>query len=509
MSLERLLPAGLRVVGAYASPDGASAAEAAARGGLVAVAAADGPAFARGGAGVSLLPPSPDRDSVTPAGTDAWLASTHAGVRLTLRVARGRAGGRAAAAELAGDGDDAGDAVFAVQGGDGCAILLAGEEAIRLGTVDAPARATALARPPAPPGPPPAPAAVYEPGAAGDDSSPLLIDVLAFVPKGAGGAAAAAALRRALARALAAAAASPPGPARMAHFRPASWRVPVPACLPLPPGGAWDGGVAAAEDSPAATAARRALAPRLRLPTGTPHFRLGQRLHEEAPGGSGGALLNVHLSIPLASRPDPSRFTVATVATPYRYHHYCMDGFDDAGWGCAYRSLQTLASHLAAAGVARRPPPAHAEVQAALVALGDKPPGFKGSKQWVGALELSFVLDSLYSTPCKVITVPSGADMPGAARELVAHFETVGTPVMVGGGVLAYTCLGAAHDPATGDALFLILDPHYVGPDDAAPVVAGGWVAWRSLGDRAAAGGPLFVEDAFYNLLCPQRTVED
>jgi hypothetical protein len=37
----------------------------------------------------------------------------------------------------------------------------------------------------------------------------------------------------------------------------------------------------------------------------------------------------------------------------------------------------------------------------------------------------------------------------------------------------------------------------------------GGWVAWRSLGDRAAAGGPLFVEDAFYNLLCPQRTVED
>ena len=99
--------------------------------------------------------------------------------------------------------------------------------------------------------------------------------------------------------------------------------------------------------------------------------------------------------------------------------------------------------------------------------------------------------------------------MPGAARELVAHFETVGTPVMVGGGVLAYTCLGAAHDPATGDALFLILDPHYVGPDDAAPVVAGGWVAWRSLGDRAAAGGPLFVEDAFYNLLCPQRTVED
>jgi hypothetical protein len=30
-------------------------------------------------------------------------------------------------------------------------------------------------------------------------------------------------------------------------------------------------------------------------------------------------------------------------------------------------------------------------------------------------------------------------------------------------------------------------------------------VAWKKLGDKAAAGGDLFVADAFYNLLCPQR----
>ena len=34
---------------------------------------------------------------------------------------------------------------------------------------------------------------------------------------------------------------------------------------------------------------------------------------------------------------------------------------------------------------------------------------------------------------------------------------------------------------------------------------AGQWVAWKQAGDKAAAGGELFVKDAFYNLLCPQR----
>lgn len=28
----------------------------------------------------------------------------------------------------------------------------------------------------------------------------------------------------------------------------------------------------------------------------------------------------------------------------YSYHHYMQDNFDDNGWGCAYRSLQTIVS---------------------------------------------------------------------------------------------------------------------------------------------------------------------
>ena len=42
-------------------------------------------------------------------------------------------------------------------------------------------------------------------------------------------------------------------------------------------------------------------------------------------------------------------------------------------------------------------------------------------------------------------------------------FTLQGTPVMIGGGVLAYTLLGVHFNESTGDCAFLILDPHYTG----------------------------------------------
>lgn len=80
-----------------------------------------------------------------------------------------------------------------------------------------------------------------------------------------------------------------------------------------------------------------------------------------------------------------------------------------------------------------------------------------------------------------------------------------GTPIMIGGGVLAYTLLGIDFNEATGECAFLILDPHYTGPDNLAKIHAGQWVAWKRADAKAAAGGDLFVPTAFYNLLCPQR----
>lgn len=55
------------------------------------------------------------------------------------------------------------------------------------------------------------------------------------------------------------------------------------------------------------------------------------------------------------------------------------------------------------------------------------------------------------------------------------------------------------------DVRLLILDPHYLGPDDWEKIVKEGWVAWKKPSDMATAGGPLFVKDTFYNFMCPLR----
>lgn len=76
---------------------------------------------------------------------------------------------------------------------------------------------------------------------------------------------------------------------------------------------------------------------------------------------------------------------------------------------------------------------------------------------------------------------------------------------MIGGGVLAYTLLGVHYDPNTGECAYLILDPHYSGSDDLKKIQKGQWVAWKRSDGKASAGGDLFVQNSFYNLLCPQR----
>ena len=59
---------------------------------------------------------------------------------------------------------------------------------------------------------------------------------------------------------------------------------------------------------------------------------------------------------------------------------------------------------------------------------GDKEASFVGSKQWIGALELSYVLDSLLGVTCRILDVQSGAELPSKARELAHHFDTQGAP---------------------------------------------------------------------------------
>lgn len=47
-----------------------------------------------------------------------------------------------------------------------------------------------------------------------------------------------------------------------------------------------------------------------------------------------------------------------------------QDKFDDGGWGCAYRSLQTICSWFAKQLYTSRGVPSHREIQQTLVSIG-------------------------------------------------------------------------------------------------------------------------------------------
>ncbi|ETP02044.1 hypothetical protein F441_20798 [Phytophthora nicotianae CJ01A1] len=219
---------------------------------------------------------------------------------------------------------------------------------------------------------------------------------------------------------------------------------------------------------------------------------------------SSDVLYNVHEGIPSSGVGE--RCHSALVDGFYGYYHYLQQGMNDKGWGCAYRSLQTLASWLFVQHYTQQRFLSHEQIQSALVKIGDKPARFQGSTEWIGSLEVGYVLDELFGVTFRSLSVSSGAQLPDVARELLYHFETQGTPVMMGGGQLAFTLLGVDYDPDAGVCAFLTLDPHYSGDEDLATiqhqtVALEGYKAvpcsWRKT--------TTFAKNSFYNLCLPQR----
>ncbi|KAJ4459615.1 putative Ufm1-specific protease 2 [Paratrimastix pyriformis] len=305
--------------------------------------------------------------------------------------------------------------------------------------------------------------------------------------------------------------------------------------LPLPSGGAGTAvgslhskqalllGSAPTEASPTAT---RGLPTRSGLPRLLPIHLLPSRSSEPflltfTPASDRGRMVgagpaeplwNVHLAIPAARTPQEP-YELHTVFGNYQYCHYGQE-LDDSGWGCAYRSLQTLVSWFRLQGYTGRPNPTHRQIQEALVAMNDKPAGFgQGRQPWIGSFEVGLVLEHWleqppgqqpagedpagFFPPARIIPLASGAEFDAHVDELAEHFDRTGTPVMVGGGVLAYTLLGVALDRVSHQApRYLILDPHYTGADRVEAIVAKGWVAWHPMS--------LFRTDVHYNLCLPQ-----
>lgn len=214
-------------------------------------------------------------------------------------------------------------------------------------------------------------------------------------------------------------------------------------------------------------------------------------------------LFNVHEGIPPSGVPQGTQYLVEGF---YGYYHYMQQNMNDKGWGCAYRSLQTLASWLYLNHYTSKASLTHAEIQQTLVKIGDKPASFVNSREWIGSMEVGYVLDELFGISFRNLNVPSGPKLVEKAQELKYHFETQGTPVMMGGGQLAFTLLGIDYNEATGDCAFLILDPHYVGSEDlhviqTKPMALEGYKAiacgWRKANT--------FAKSSFYNLCLPQR----
>ncbi|KAL3069500.1 hypothetical protein niasHS_018225 [Heterodera schachtii] len=166
----------------------------------------------------------------------------------------------------------------------------------------------------------------------------------------------------------------------------------------------------------------------------------------------------------------------AIVCGKYAYYHYGQQNVDDIGWGCAYRSFQTVCSWLKFQNYidATKAIPSHQQIQQCLVDIGDKPSNFVGSKKWIGSLELSFCLETMFGINAKILSSKSGADLAEHARALIYHFENGGAPVMIGGGQLAHTILGVDYNVRLGDCQFLVLDPHYTGTENLSEILNGG-----------------------------------
>jgi hypothetical protein len=79
------------------------------------------------------------------------------------------------------------------------------------------------------------------------------------------------------------------------------------------------------------------------LPMDRPYFRrMNKFKFKEEKLATNGPLTNVHTGLEKGRGIDGVE--VALIDGIYTYHHYMQDRFDDDGWGCAYRSLQTLVS---------------------------------------------------------------------------------------------------------------------------------------------------------------------
>ncbi|RNF09413.1 hypothetical protein TraAM80_02212 [Trypanosoma rangeli] len=220
-------------------------------------------------------------------------------------------------------------------------------------------------------------------------------------------------------------------------------------------------------------------------------------------------LRNIHIHLSTASA--ISGGGTFLVSGAYDYYHYSVDGFRDEGWGCAYRSLQTILSWFQYEGLMTEPMP---DIRAIQGILRAKDPDkmnrkeFVGSKDWIGSFEVMIVIQHFVpGMECTIRRMESGADLetdPSVQQLLVDHFRNKkACPVMIGGSSYAHTILGLDANLATMEVRYLIADPHYSsGETSLKTVLRKGYVGWKE-------AGKFFESKSWYNLCIPQLASYD
>lgn len=67
------------------------------------------------------------------------------------------------------------------------------------------------------------------------------------------------------------------------------------------------------------------------------------------------------------------------------------------GWGCGYRTLQTICSWVGhVLEIQNHPVPSLQDIQKTLVKMGDKPDSFVGSREWIGCVEACLYMDQTF-----------------------------------------------------------------------------------------------------------------
>jgi Ufm1-specific protease 2 len=220
---------------------------------------------------------------------------------------------------------------------------------------------------------------------------------------------------------------------------------------------------------------------------------------------------NPHTELSAGAAPSlPGAETLLTSGS-YDYYHYRVDGFRDDGWGCAYRSLQTVLSWFQHAGLMTSPMPSIRRIQEILYATDPDKTNkkqFVGSCEWIGSFEVMMVLHHYISgLECTIRRLESGKDLDNdAAVQLLLseHFRHPhAAPVMIGGSSYAHTILGMHVNVHTMEARYLILDPHYsANPTQLKTALKKGFLGWKEASNFFEAG-------SWYNLCIPRTDLYD